>query len=238
MQVMDWANSNVVSGALIAGGLALAGLFVANGLGDIRRGDAVVTVRGVAEKDVVADLATWTIATQANGSDLAGVQGKADADAAAVRGFLVTNGFTPAEIQPRGSSVSQYFEANAGRMNITIRQRFLARTTDIARMQKAFANQAEIIRQGVALDSDGGGGVSYSFTKLNDVKPPMIAQATKSAREAADQFARDSDTSVGGIRQATQGLFSITGRDGDSGSGTDTPYQKVRVVTTIEYYLD
>lgn len=234
---MDW-NSNAVSGALIAAGLALAGLFVAHGMGNITRGDSVVTVRGVSERDVVADLATWTIATQANGNDLATVQAKADSDAAAVSGFLQANGFTPAEIQVRGSSVSQYFESSSGRMNVTIRQRFQARTTDIGRMQKAFANQAEIIRKGVALDSDGGGGVAYSFTKLNDVKPKMIAEATKSAREAAEQFARDSETKVGGIRQATQGLFTITGRDGDSGVGTDTPNQKVRVVTTIDFYLD
>lgn len=235
---MDWTNSPVASGAMIGVGLAIAGLFVAGGLADIRRGDALVTVRGVAERDVEADLATWTIATQSNGSDLGTVQAKADADAEVVRAFLVANGFTPAEIQPRGSSVSQYYDGNVGRMNITIRQRLLARTTDIRRMEKAFASQAEMIRRGAALDSEGAGGVAYSFTRLNDVKPAMIAEATKSAREAAEQFARDSDTKVGGIRQATQGLFSITGRDGEAGSGSDTPYQKVRVVTTIDFRLD
>lgn len=233
----EWSNSNVLSGALIGAGLALAGLFVAHGLTGVRNGPSVVTVRGVSERDVVADLATWTIATQANGSDLAIVQGKADADAEAVRGFLAANGFAAEEIQPRGSSVNQYYDNSLGRLNITIRQRFLARTTNIERMQKAFANQAEMIRKGVALDSDSG-GVSYSFTKLNDVKPTMIAEATKSARESAEQFARDSDTKVGGIRQATQGLFSITGRDGEAGSGYDTPFQKVRVVTTVEFSLD
>jgi hypothetical protein len=235
---MDWTNSPVVSGALIGAGLALAGLFVGVGLKDIRRGDAIVTVRGVAERDVEADLATWTIATQATGSDLAIVQGKADADAEAVRSFLAANGFTAAEIQPRGSSVSQYFDPGPGRLNIVIRQRILARTTDIRRMEKAFAAQAEMIRKGVALESEGAGGVTYSFTRLNAVKPEMIAEATKSAREAADQFARDSGTNVGSIRQATQGLFSITGRDGETGAGTDTPYQKVRVVTTIDFALD
>ena len=235
---MDWRNSTTLSGALIGGGLALAGLLMASGLSSIRRGESVVTVRGVAERDVQADLATWVIATQANGSDLGVVQAKSDADAEAVRSFLAAHGFTPAEIQPRGSSVSQYMDNSLGRLNITIRQRILARTTDIGRMEKAFASQAEIIRKGVALDSDGGGGVTYSFTKLNEVKPAMIAEATKSAREAAGQFARDSDTKVGGIRQATQGLFSITGRDGEAGIGTDTPYQKVRVVTTIDYLLE
>ncbi len=235
---MDWTNSTLLSGGLIGLGVALAGFFVAGGLADIRQGPALVTVRGVAERDVEADLATWTIATQSNGSDLAAVQARSDADAAAVRTFLGAQGFTPAEIQPRGSSVSQYFDSNAGRLNITIRQRFLARTTDVKRMQAAFANQAEMIRNGVAIDSDGGGGLSYSFTRLNAIKPAMIAEATKSARAAAEQFAADSETGVGGIRQATQGLFSITGRDGESGSGTDTPYQKVRVVTTIDYFLE
>ena len=235
---MSILGSPVVAGGLIALGLAAAGLLVGKGVADIQRGAAVVTVRGVSERDVVADLATWTIATQSAGSDLGQVSARADADADAVRGFLAANGFTPAEIQARGSSVSQYYDSSNGRMSVTIRQRFLARTTDIQRMEKAFAAQAEIIRKGVALDSDGGGGVTYSFTKLNDVKPAMIAEATKSARAAADQFATDSDTTVGGIRQATQGLFSITGRDGDPGSGSDTPYQKVRVVTTVEFFLD
>jgi hypothetical protein len=234
---MDSGTSTIVSGSLIAAGLALAGLFVGSGLGDIRQGPSVVTVRGVAERDVEADLATWTIATQAAGTALADVQAKADADDKAVRAFLATQGFTPAEVQARGSSVNQYFDSNAGRMNITIRQRLLARTTDVKKMERAFAAQAEMIRQGVALDSDGGGGIAYSFTRLNDVKPEMIAAATRSAREAADQFASDSGASVGGIRQATQGLFSITGRDGETGAGTDTPYQKVRVVTTIDYFL-
>lgn len=234
---MDWKASPVLAGALVALGLALAGLFVGHGVERVQRGPATVSVRGLAERDVVADLATWTIATQANGNNLADVQAKADADAEAVRRFLLSNGFDANEIQPRGSSVNQWFDPGRG-LNITIRQRFQLRTADIPRMERAFANQAEIIRQGVALDSDGGGGLTYSFTKLNDIKPEMIAEATRAAREAADQFASDSDTSVGGIRQATQGLFSITGRDGDPGIGTDTPLQKVRVVTTVSFYLD
>lgn len=235
---MEWKNSPVIAGALIAAGLTLAGVFVGHGVSGIHKGTAVVTVRGLAERDVVADLATWTIATQVNGNNLAEVQRKADADAGAVQAFLLGHGFAEGDIQVRGSSVNQYFDASRNVMNITLRQRFEARTHEIARMQKAFADQAQIIRQGVALDSDGGGGLTYSFTRLNDVKPEMIAEATKAAREAADQFAQDSGAAVGGIRRATQGLFSITGRDGDQGRGTDTPNQKVRVVTTVDFYLD
>lgn len=83
--------------------------------------------------------------------------------------------------------------------------------------------------------------MAYSFTRLNDVKPQMIAASTQDARRGAEQFARDSGASVGGIRSATQGYFSITARDGageEGGSGSDSPLQKVRVVTTIEFYLN
>lgn len=227
----------VLAGLMVGIGVALAGAFIGAALAKVGNGQSVVTVRGLSERDVVADLATWTIATQANGSNLAVVQRKADDDARAVRTFLREHGFEDGEIQLRGSSVNQYFDSSRGQLNITIRQRLLARTGDIPKMEQAFANQAEMIRAGVALDGDWG-TLAYTFTRLNDVKPAMIAEATKNAREAAQQFARDSDTRVGAIRQATQGLFSISGRDGEPGAGTDTPYQKARVVTTIQFSLD
>jgi hypothetical protein len=87
-----------------------------------------------------------------------------------------------------------------------------------------------------------GSGIQYSFTRLNDIKPEMITEATRNARQVADRFAADSGTGVGGIRSATQGYFSVGARDGDvseeGSGGGDSPFQKVRVVTTIEYYLD
>ena len=94
-----------------------------------------------------------------------------------------------------------------------------------------------MVRQGVVLEE--GTGMSYSFTRLNDIKPEMVAEATKDARAAAEQFAQDSGADVGGIKHATQGYFSIEARDGDSGGWgvSDTPYKKVRVVTTVDFYL-
>lgn len=234
---MAGGRETVIAGALVGLGLAAAGHFIGSGLGRVREPAAGVTVRGVAERDVVADLATWTLVTQAVGTDLVEVQARADRDAETLKAFLGRQGFAPAEIAARGAGVNQWYDAQRGVMNITLRQRFQARTTDIAKMERAFAAQADIIRAGVALDADGG-QLTYSFTKLNDIKPAMIAEATKAAREAADQFAADSGAKVGGIRTATQGLFTITGRDGDPGPGTDTPNQKVRVVTTVEFRLE
>jgi hypothetical protein len=114
------------------------------------------------------------------------------------------------------------------------------RTNDIGRAQDAVRRQFDLVRSGVALEE--GSGISYTFTKLNDIKPQMVAAATRDARAAAEQFAKDSGTGVGGIKSATQGYFSITGRDsqGESDGGwgsSDTPFKKVRVVTTIDFYL-
>jgi hypothetical protein len=125
-------------------------------------------------------------------------------------------------------------------VTFTVRQRMTLRTTDIDRAQRAVRRQFDLVRRGVLLEE--GSGMAYTFTKLNDIKPAMVAAATKDARAAAEQFAKDSDTSVGGIKQATQGYFEITGRDGigDEGGGwgaADSPYNRVRVVTTIDLYL-
>jgi hypothetical protein len=119
-----------------------------------------------------------------------------------------------------------------------VRRQIQLRTRDIAKAQQAYSRQADLIRAGVAVEE--GSSMVYNFTKLNDVKPEMIALATQDARRSAEQFARDSGTDVGGIRTATQGYFSISARDGneaEEGSGRNSPLQKVRVVTTVDFFL-
>jgi len=112
------------------------------------------------------------------------------------------------------------------------------RTTDIERAQAAVKRQFELVRRGVLLEE--GSGMAFTFTGLNAIKPEMVAEATKDARASAEQFAKDSGSQVGPIRNATQGYFSIDARDGDSGDWgvADTPFKKVRVVTTVDFLLD
>ena len=120
----------------------------------------------------------------------------------------------------------------------TVRERLALRTSDIEKAQQAVARQFDIVRRGVLIEE--GSGMSYTFTKLNDIKPEMVAEATRDARAAAEQFAEDSGADVGPIKEATQGYFSIDARDGDSSGGwgaSDTPYKKVRVVTTVSFTL-
>ncbi len=220
--------------ALLAFGTIAGGYLLGDGLRRAKAADRSVTVRGLAEKDVTADLATWSISYSATGFDLPTVRAEIDNNTKELQGYFNGLGFKPGELTPTGAGVNQYL--NNGVNNITITQRMLLRTTDIARAQKAVAQQFDLVRRGVTLQE--GSGMKYSFTKLNDVKPDMVAAATRDARAAAEQFAKDSGSGVGGIKSATQGYFSIDARDGEGGDGSsDTPYKKVRVVTTVDFYL-
>ncbi len=225
------ASAGVLTLGLIAGGYLLG-----NGLVRAKEADRSVTVRGLAERDVTADLATWTIAYSATAEDLAGAQTGVDADSSAIRSFFSEVGFPPEELQPTGVNVSQF--TDNGVTKFTVRQRMTLRSTDIKRAQAAVKRQFELVRRGVVLEE--GSGMAYTFTKLNTIKPAMVAAATRDARASAEQFAKDSGTSVGDIKGATQGYFEINARDGDSGGGwgvSDSPYKKVRVVTTVDFYL-
>lgn len=222
------------SAALLALGVMSGGYLLGDGLKRAKAADRSVTVRGLAEKDVTADLATWSISYSATGFDLPTVRAEIDNNTRELKAYFASLGFKPDALTPVGAGVNQYL--NNGVNNITITQRMLLRTTDIARAQRAVAQQFDLVRRGVTLQE--GSGMRYSFTKLNDLKPPMVAAATKDARNAAEQFAKDSGTSVGGIKSATQGYFSIDARDGEGGDGSsDTHYKKVRVVTTVDFYL-
>lgn len=222
------------SAALLAIGVMSGGYLLGDGLKRARAADRSVTVRGLAEKDVTADLATWSISYSATGFDLPSVRAEIDNNTRELKAYFASLGFKPEALTPVGAGVNQYI--NNGVNNITITQRMLLRTTDIARAQRAVAQQFDLVRRGVTLQE--GSGMRYSFTKLNDLKPPMVAAATKDARNAAEQFAQDSGISVGSIKSATQGYFSIEARDGEGGDGSsDTPYKKVRVVTTVDFYL-
>ena len=234
--VLDMRNRILLgSAALLALGLVSGGYLLGDGLKRAKAADRSVTVRGLAEKDVTANLATWSISYSATGFDLPTVRAEIDGNTRELRDYFKTLGFKDSDLKPVGAGVNQWL--NNGVSTITITQRMLLRTTDIARAERAAAQQFDLVRRGVTLQE--GSGMRYSFTKLNDLKPPMVAAATRDARAAAEQFAKDSGSGVGGIKSATQGYFSIEPRDGEGGEGAgDTPYKKVRVVTTVDFYLN
>ena len=216
-------------------GMIVGGYLLGDGLTRAHEADRSVTVRGLAEREVTADLATWTIAYSATAADLATAQAGVDRDTGQIRAFFGELGFPAEALQPTGVNVSQFTENGVTRF--TVRQRLTLRSNDIKRAENAVRRQFDLVRRGVVLEE--GSGMAYTFTRLNDIKPEMVAEATKDARAAAEQFAEDSGTSVGTIKSATQGYFSIDARDGEAGGWgvSDTPYKKVRVVTTVDFYL-
>ncbi|MGQ7830957.1 SIMPL domain-containing protein [Altererythrobacter sp. Z27] len=217
-------------------GLASAGYLLGDGLLRAKEAERSVTVRGLAEHDVTADLATWTISYSATSTDLASAQAKVRRDTQAIEQFFDGLGFPDDALQPTGANVSSYTQN--GTTQYTVRQRLALRSGDIARAQKAVAQQFDLVSRGVFLEE--GSAMAYSFTRLNDIKPEMVAEATRDARAAAEQFAKDSGAGVGAIMNATQGYFTIEARDGDSGGWgvSDSPYKKVRVVTTVNFALE
>ena len=227
--------------AIFAVGLTTSGYVLGDGLRRAKMAERTVTVRGVSERNVTADLATWSVDFSHQGGDLAPVQQSVDAQARSVRAFFQRAGFRPQDIIDSNISVSRdrVREGDNSVEKLTVRRSIQLRTGDVMKARGAYARQAELLRDGVELS---GSNISYTFTQLNALKPQMIAEANQNARRSAGEFARDSGTSVGRIKSASQGYFSVGARDGEDcddcgASGGNSPFQKVRVVTTIDYDL-
>jgi hypothetical protein len=227
--------------AIFAVGLTTSGYVLGDGLRRAKMAERTVTVRGVSERNVTADLATWTVDFSEQGTELAPVQQSVDAQARNVRTFFQRAGFRPEDVTDANVSVSRERprDNEKGPETLTVRRSIQLRTGDVMKARAAYARQAELLRDGVELS---GSNISYTFTRLNALKPEMIAEANQNARRSAEQFARDSGTAVGRIKTASQGYFSVGARDGEDcddcgSSGGSSPFQKVRVVTTIDYDL-
>lgn len=227
-----------IEAAILAVGLALLGIFIDNGIGSLAKRDRVVSVRGLAEKEVMADRVIWPLVYKTVGNDLGSVYKDISAANAKIMAFLTSNGIKAKEITTGAPQVNDLWTNEYN--NTPNKQRYNATsvitvsTSDVERVRTLMLRTGELLSQGVAIaPNDYNSPIQFDFTSLNKIKPQMIEQATKNAREAAKKFAKDSDSKLGKIKSAQQGLFSIDDRD------SNTPYIKeVRVVTTIDYYLD
>ncbi len=230
---------------IIALGLVLAGGAIGRGFSDARLADRYVSVKGVAEREATADLALWPIPFVAADDDLVRAQASINETTRKIRAFLVAQGLDTSQAQLGSLRVTDrqanpYQAGEAGRRFI-VRQVLIVRSTDPDRVLAASQRIGELVQTGVVLSSGeeyGPGGPTFLFTRLNEIKPAMIAEATSRAREAAEQFARDAESKLGGIRQVNQGIFVILPRDQAPGVSEEGQMQKVvRVVATVDYYL-
>jgi hypothetical protein len=231
--------------ALILGISAIiAAMLLSTGLTDLRTGDRYVTVKGVAEREVQADLALWPLRFVATGDTLDQAQEKARMSREAIMAFLKLQAIDTSAVELQRLDVTDTranaYGANNNPQKFIINQTLMVRSTHIDRIRQAAQNVSELVDSGVVLSSDyGPSGPTYLFNRLNDIKPEMISEATAAAREAASQFAQDANTSLGGLRRANQGVFQILARDQAPGiSENQQPVKTVRVVSTFDYYLE
>ncbi len=222
---------------LIAVGIAVSGLCIKSGMESFAAKERVVSVRGLAEREVKANKVTWPIQFKVVGDELNAVYNSIQKNNAAIIDFLKQNGVKDDEISVNAPDLTD-MEAeryvNNIRYRYNVSQVIVVVSNDVDKISNLIMRQTELLKQGVAIAaSDYQYKVSYEFTELNSIKPEMIAEATKAARIAGEQFAKDSDSELGKIKKATQGQFSIENRD------ENTPYiKKVRVVSYVEFFIE
>ncbi len=227
----------VIAAVILVIGLLGLGFILKSTAIDVKNMERTVTVKGLAEREVLADTAIWPLQFSDADNNLEKLVERVERKSDAVIAFLKLHGFDDDEISRGAQSIidkqaREYSSENQqyryiARANITVY------TTQPSKVQNALAQVGQLAKQGIAIVQDSyETRIEYLFTGLNDVKPAMVQQATEKAREVAIKFAKDSQSKLGKIKTARQGQFSITDRD------SNTPQlKKVRVVTSIEYYL-
>ena len=196
-----------------------------------------VTVKGLSEREVDADIVIWPIQFTAAGNDLSGLYSAIEASTGRIRDFLEANGFAAEEITVAAPVITdksaQQYGDNKAEFRYAAVQTVTVYSNRIANARALMTRLSELGKQGIVFSGAGyQARTDYLFTRLNEVKPAMIEEATRQAREVAEKFAADSQSTLGKIKRASQGQFSISDRD------QNNPHiKKVRVVSTVEYYL-
>jgi uncharacterized protein len=232
------SRSLVVLGASLLLGLIALGWLLGHAAIRVKRLDRTVVVKGLSEREVPADIAIWPLSFQEANNDLNALFSSLQRKNAAISEFLARHGISREAITVAAPHVTDLHAQTYGDKN-NILYRYTATSTvtvysnDVEAVRKAMKDVISLGKQGIALGGEGyQGQTQFVFTGLSKLKPEMVEEATKNARSVAQEFAEDSESRLGKIRSAQQGQFSIEDRD------STTPYiKKVRVVSTVEYYL-
>ncbi|RUT73271.1 SIMPL domain-containing protein [Ancylomarina longa] len=232
-------HQEILKATLLSIAIVVAGYFIGHTHKLAKQYDRSVQVKGLSEKEVKADLAVWPVNITLTGNDLMELKRRIEQQNKAVYDFFVDQGFTAGELTLGSVNINDaqanvYNSPNNRTYRYIAKSDITIRTKDLEKLQKALSESLRLISKGILIGSKNQWKpIEYIFTGLNQIKPLMIEEATKNAREVAEKFAKDSNSKVGKIKNARQGLFTITDRD------MNTPEIKVvRVVSTIEYLLE
>ena len=231
-------KGKVFSGLAIMIGLVVLGLMMPKAVEKYRSYDRVVNVKGLCEKEVMADKVIWPLIYKVMSNDIQSIYDQTDASNGLIMDFLTDGGISEKEITVSVPSISDKLANEYGDNNRAFR--YIAKnvitvcTDDVDAVLRLMSKQSELLKKGIVTSENSWENpVEFKYEGLNDIKPQMIEEATKNAREAAEKFAKDSDSSLGKIKNANQGTFTIENRD------SNTPYiKRIRVVTSVTYYLN
>lgn len=226
--------NRIAEAAILAIGMAVMGWCVKSGIDNFANKDRKVTVKGLAEREVKADKVTWSITTNEMGDDLPTLYESVNLKTGKIKAFLKQCGIDDNEVTVNPPSVndleSNTWSENRRNFRYIINTTLTVCTQKVDLVNKAIFKQAELLKQGVAVE---GSYPDYEYVSFQQMKPEMMEEAIKNAQKTAEQFADASDSELGKIQSAGQGQFEIEDRD------QNTPYiKKLRVVTTVTYALD
>ena len=228
-------KNNLLAGALIALGLCLGGCFIYLGMSKFANKDRAVSVKGLSTREVEADHAVWPLAYAWNGNDLPSLYAQLENVTARVKKHLLSMGFEESDIRQGSISVndnwSDYYGNHRPEYKYTLSTSLIVSTDKVQLVVASQGKEAELLKEGIIVKTERW-NLDYQFNGLPELKPSMIEEATQNARAVAQKFADDAQCSLGSIRRASQGQFSIE-------SDEYQPWMKhVRVVTTVDYYLN
>lgn len=228
----------MVAAVIVALGMCCMGGSIRSGIVRFKTLDRKVTVKGLSEREVLANKVTWPLIYKELGNDPSAMYELIEQKNQKVVSFLKAEGLGNDEISVNPPTIRDRQADNYGNEIMNYRYKaecvIIVTSTDIDKVRRLMRRQSELMKQGIALVSEeyGDNSVRYEYTGLNDIKQEMVEEAMKNAKTTAEQFARDADARLDGVITAQQGQFSIDDRD------RNTPYiKRVRVVNTVEYAL-
>lgn len=226
----------LVTGLAIMTGLIVMGMFIMKGLRSIADRDQYVTVKGLAEREVLADKVVWPLPFKCVSNDMQELYNEIEKNNSIVVEFLKEGGITEDEIIISAPAVTDRLAQSYVPDNIKFRYQAEAVITvtssQVEKVIDLMKKQINLMKQGIIISNEYNYNISFEYTSLNDIKPEMVEEATRNARAVAQKFAEDSGSDLGKIRQATQGQFSISSDD------TTPQIKNIRVVTTVKYALE
>ena len=234
---MNMDKGKFYSGLFIMVGLVVLGMMFPRAVEKYRSYDRTVNVKGLCEKEVKADKVIWPVVYKVMANDIQSIYDQTDRSNETIVDFLKAGGIDVSEITVSVPQISDKFANEYG--NNDRAYRYIATnvitvyTDKVDDVLSLMSKQSDLLKKGVVTGGNNWENpVEFKYEGLNEIKPAMIEEATMNAREAAEKFAKDSDSRLGKIKTANQGTFTIENRD------SNTPYiKKVRVVTSVTYYL-